>query len=331
MHRTNRLLLSTLVAVVTLLTSGLQSRAQEGVLATVDSASLIIGQQTHLTLTFRFPEGARSGWPQWSDTLTGAIEIVKASAIDTLPVVNGLTGLQQVLTLSVFDSGTYFIPPIQVGYLRESDTAPTLFASNPIALNVRTVTVDTTQAFRDIKGPVNAPVTFREIVPWLAGGLLVLIVILFIFWFVRQKLRKKPIIPVRPKTVLPPDVEAIQLLEALRLQKLWQNGQVKLYFTELTDIVRHYLDRRYGVQAAEMTSVEIIESVSNLKINQEALSRLQGMLQLADLVKFAKMEPLPLENDTALQYAIDFVKETKPELPVLDVPTGDPLKESNRP
>lgn len=311
--------------------TALQSRAQEGVVASVDSSALIIGQQTHLTLTFLFPEGARSGWPQWSDTLTGAIEIVKASAIDTLPVVNGLTGLRQVLTLSVFDSGTYIIPPIQVGYLRENDTAPTLFVSNPVALYVNTVAVDTTQAFRDIKGPATAPVTFREVVPWIAGGLLLLIAVLLIFWFVRQRLRKKPMIPVRVKTMLPPDVEAIQMLEALRLQKLWQNGQVKLYFTELTDIIRHYLDRRYGIQAAEMTSGEIFESIRNLQINGDAVNRLQGMLQLSDLVKFAKMEPLPLENDTALQYAIDFVKETKPEKPALDIPAGDPLKESTTP
>ncbi|MDD3666068.1 MAG: hypothetical protein PHQ65_12440 [Bacteroidales bacterium] len=289
-----------------------QAYAQQGVSASVDTTHLIIGQQTHLTLTFRFPEGARAGWPQWGDTLTGAIDIVKRSKLDTLPAENGLVGLRQVLTLTVFDSGQFWVPPIQVGYMRENDTAPTLLVTNAIPLYVNTVEVDTTQAFRDIKEPVKAPVTIGEVIPWALGGLVAAILITVIVWVVRQRLRKESIIPERRKVVLPADVEALQRLDELRLKKLWQAGEVKFYYTELTDIMRVYLERRFAIQAAEMTSAEIMEGIQHLKLHPTTTQLLDNMLQLADLVKFARMQPLPLENDTALNHAVDFVKETRP-------------------
>ncbi|OFY16520.1 MAG: hypothetical protein A2X11_12465 [Bacteroidetes bacterium GWE2_42_24] len=314
MSKTLKTYLRASIVLIPLLAFAITAQAQEGVKASVDTTHLVIGQPTHLTLTFRFPEGARTGWPQWSDTLTGNIEILKRSKIDTLPAVNGLTGLQQILTISVYDSGMYFVPPIQVGFRRENDTAPTLFVSNPIALMVNTVAVDTTKAFRDIKGLIKAPITFREILPVLGIGLGTVIIIIVAIWLIRRFLRKEPIFAVRPKIALPPDVEAIKFLEALRLKKLWQNGQVKLYYTELSDIIRHYLERRFDIQAAEKTSSEIMTEVSQLKLDRETASYLEGVLLLADLAKFAKMEPLPLENDTALNSALSFVRETKPEI-----------------
>lgn len=319
--------LALIVAIFQLFILTTNVSAQEGVEASIDTSHLVIGQQTHLTLTFRYPEGARTGWPQWRDTLTNHIEVIKQSKIDTLPSINGLIGLQQTLTLSVFDSGLYIIPPIQVGYMRENDTAPTFFVSKPIALKVNTVSVDTTKAFLDIKGLVKAPVTLKEVAIGIVEVVTAVSLLLLIIWYIRKRLRKEPIIPTRPKVVLPPDVEAIKLFETLRLKKLWQNGEVKLYYTELTDIIRHYLDRRFNIQAAEMTSSEIMTEVNRLKLNKQTASLLEVVFELADLAKFAKLEPTPLENDTALNYSIDFVKETKEEAVSAPVSEDVSLKE----
>ena len=116
---------------------------------------------------------------------------------------------------------------------------------------------------------------------------------------------------VKPKPILPPHILAINQLEELRLAKVWQTGKVKEYHTQLTDIVREYLENRFHFEAMEMTSDEILEEIANQKVNKEATSKLAGILQLADLVKFAKGQPTPLENDLSLSHGVDFVNETK--------------------
>jgi len=95
------------------------------------------------------------------------------------------------------------------------------------------------------------------------------------------------------------------------LKKLWQAGKVKEYYPELTDIVRVYIEDRFAVMAIEMTTHEILDGLKKHLINDEAMQKLRGSLELADLVKFAKANPTPLENDTCLNHGIDFVNETK--------------------
>jgi hypothetical protein len=113
-------------------------------------------------------------------------------------------------------------------------------------------------------------------------------------------------------------VEAIRKLEELRLARVWQSGKVKQYHSSLTDIMKNYLKRRFGFDAPEMTSDEILDELKVHNINQETTEKLKGVMQLADLVKFAKAQPTPLENDLSLEHCIDFVKETKPVVETQD-------------
>ena len=108
-------------------------------------------------------------------------------------------------------------------------------------------------------------------------------------------------------------------LESLKVKKLWQAGKVKDYYTELTDIVRIYIEERFSVQAVEMTTEEILEGLKDSYIDQESINKLARTLVLADLVKFAKEKPLPLENDTSMNNTIDFVKETRSEREVEEI------------
>jgi bifunctional N-acetylglucosamine-1-phosphate-uridyltransferase/glucosamine-1-phosphate-acetyltransferase GlmU-like protein len=114
-----------------------------------------------------------------------------------------------------------------------------------------------------------------------------------------------------PKPKIPPYVTALEALETLRLKKLWQADKVKEYYSELTDIVRQYIEAQFGVQAVEMTTDDILYGLKNIGINAQAMGKLTNTLQTADLVKFAKATPHALENDTALSYSVDFVSETK--------------------
>jgi len=141
-----------------------------------------------------------------------------------------------------------------------------------------------------------------------AAGLTVLI-----FWLIRRRKNKKPLFERKPKPALPPHVVAINKLEELRLAKVWQNGKIKQYHSELTDIMREYLDNRYHFDAPEMTSDEILEALRGIMKNKEAMEKLSGVFFLSDMVKFAKAQPTALENDLSLSHCVDFVNETKEE------------------
>ncbi|MBE9481570.1 MAG: hypothetical protein IMY69_07740, partial [Bacteroidetes bacterium] len=116
----------------------------------------------------------------------------------------------------------------------------------------------------------------------------------------------------KPKPKIPPHVIALDALEKLRINKLWQSGKIKEYHTEITDIIRVYIHERFGIDAMEMTTDEILASFNkkNDEVDDGLKNKLKQTLMLADLVKFAKEKPLPLENDKSLNNSIDFVKET---------------------
>jgi hypothetical protein len=181
--------------------------------------------------------------------------------------------------------------------------------------------VDTTKAFYDIKPLLTAPMTWREILTyaaWILGALLVAGGIVWLIRYLVKKYRKKRAEVVAappPKPKIPPYVTALEGLETLRLKKLWQADRVKDYYSELTDIVREYIEAQFDVQAVEMTTDEILFGLKPLGINAQAMNKLAGTLQTADLVKFAKANPQALENDTALTYSVDFVQETKIQEP----------------
>ena len=111
---------------------------------------------------------------------------------------------------------------------------------------------------------------------------------------------------------IPPYDEAIMKLTQLKSEKLWEAGQDKEYYTRLTDILRNYLERRFDINAMEMTTGQIMDV---LRKNEETLAvndQLNKILEMADFVKFAKMRPLPEDNEVAYQRAVNFVNETKP-------------------
>jgi hypothetical protein len=142
--------------------------------------------------------------------------------------------------------------------------------------------------------------------------LLVVLVILAIYFFLIKKKKKEPVIKMRLKPTIPADEAALEALETLRLKKLWQSGRVKEYYSEMTDIVREYIELRFSIRALEMTTDEISSSIRQVAVNGQAREKLVSTLTLADLVKFAKEQPMPMENDLCLNQCIDFVRETRP-------------------
>jgi hypothetical protein len=147
---------------------------------------------------------------------------------------------------------------------------------------------------------------------WAGIVLLVAALAFAVYYFLIRKKKKVPVAISRLKPTLPPDVAALEAFETLRMKKLWQSGRIKEYYSEMTDIVREYIELRYPVRALEMTSDEIATALRKANIDREAQDKLNSTLTLADLVKFAKEQPLPLDNDRSLNHCIDFVRETRP-------------------
>lgn len=298
--------------VIVLMTTWFQGFSQQAeAWMKTDSSAINLGDQIGLELGLKLPAKARVQWPVIADTITSHIDVVKHNSIDTL-FEAGQMILKQRLLVTSFDSGYFEVPPIQFIYRMPDDTTLYRATTGSLYLQVYVPEVDTTKPFKVIKGPIEEPYTLGEILPWVLLGLAVIagIIFLIVWWSKRKK--NQPLFRAKPKPLPPPDVEAINKLEEIRLARIWQSGKVKQYFSSLTDVMRNYLKRRYGFDATEMTTDEILDELKNHVSNAGATEKLQGMMQLADLVKFAKAQPTPLENDLSLDHCLDFVRETKP-------------------
>ncbi len=277
-----------------------------------DTNAILIGEQVLLDLRYELPIGETPLFPAFNDTLTRDIEIVKRSPIDTI-LDNELQVqiLQQQLTITSFDTGYFIIPPIPFGMMESGDTSFTTIISDPLLLNVFTVEVDTTKDIKPIVRPMAQPYTIFEFLPIIIIGLIILILIIVAIYLYRRFKKKKPLFTKKEKPALPPYQEAIQNLEVLKQKKLWQSGQVKEYQSELTDIIRYYIERRFEINAVEMVSFEIMEALKKTEVNSEAFAKINATFDLTDLVKFAKSNASAIENDTSYNNCMDFVNETK--------------------
>ncbi len=274
--------------------------------ASIDSTMLMIGDQTAMHLSVTQEANERVEMPVFGETLQDGIEIVDRSAVDTTSLPDGRLQLSQELTLTSFKDSLFAVAPIAV--VSGGDT----FRTEPMALNViQPFEVDSSLAITDIKDIEKAPIYWWGILRWI---LLALAVIgLFVgayygvLWYRKHFLKEEEVI--EPELLRPADEVALEKLDEIKAQKIWKDGKVKEYQTELTDVVREYIGRRFDVQSTEKTSDETLRAMKPL-IDKELFAKLSKMLQLADLVKFAKWHTTPDENEQALSTAYEFVKET---------------------
>jgi hypothetical protein len=275
--------------------------------ARLDSSRALIGDQLTLHLRVEKSAGAHVAFPHFADTLSGKIEIIRKSPVDTVAGPAGRTVLNQDLLITVFDTGTIEIPPqpfaFQNGQLKD-----TLF-TRAVLLQISSLPLDTT--IRDIKANMRTPVNAQELFPWILG-LLALAVLVILIVYIVKKIRGKDI-----KTTLyvpsePADVIALRQLEQLRVEKPWIQKPVKMYYINLTDILRHYMERRYHIMALEQTTEEILKDLKKTGCSSKNLEKISSILKLADLVKFAKLIPDEYENGIQVEEAIGFVKNTTP-------------------
>jgi hypothetical protein len=273
---------------------------------------MLIGDQVNLNITFSYPLNTLVSWPKIGDTILRTIQVINRSKIDSSFSADKKTvTLHQKFLITSFDSGFYAIPPIRFFYKEPPDTTVRFVQTETLLLSVHTLAVDTTKVIKPIKGPLPVPLTFKEILPWLLLGVLVILVILAVLFYLKKRKKAEPVFTLRTKVQPLPHEIALSELEKLRIKKLWQGGKTKEYHSELTDILRKYMESRFNIMALEMTSHEIMDSLRTLNVmHNDSFEKLNHILSMADLVKFAKMQPLPVENDLSLQNAVAFVHDT---------------------
>lgn len=277
-------------------------------IAEVDTNYIMIGDQIHFRMKVLAEPGARVNFPVLKDTLAKGIEIVSGPMRDSVEERDGRMLIEESYVITSFDTGVYVLPSVPIQVLREDFN--NVLRTDPIQLIVNTYVVDLQKGYNDIVMPKSAPWTFGEILPYVLWVLLGLAVVALIVWIVRKRKRHEPIFA-NVKPAIPPYELAIQALEEIKKEKLWQSGKTKEYYTRLTDAIRAYLNGELGISAMEQTSFETLRDLEkNKNVTKEQREKLAMMFETADFVKFAKAEPLPNENESNLNIAYGFVNET---------------------
>lgn len=278
--------------------------------AVIDSSTIMIGDQTDLHLQVVATSEQTIQWPQYEDELISGIEIVDRTIVDTLLLKDGRVQYDQYLTLTSFKDTLFYIDPI--AFPVGADT----FLSEGLSLNVVIpFEIDTAMAITDIKNIEKAPIWWWGIFRWvlLALGLAGLGVGAYFAWRKWYHPQSSSVILNSSIPSRPCEEVALEKLDIIKAEKVWQTGEVKLYQTQLTDVVREYIAGRFEVSSSEKTSDETLRAMKPILSERKDLyDNLKQMLTLADLVKFAKWSTTPDENEQSLRSAYDFVHETTP-------------------
>ncbi|WP_343488256.1 hypothetical protein [Allomuricauda sp. d1] len=279
--------------------------------AQIDTASIKIGEQIQYKITVETDSTNVVYFPE--DQTFSPLEMVEALTIDTTKNKDRMT-LQRIYALTQFDSGSYTIPPQRVAI----NEAP--FLTDSFRIQVADVAVDTTkQKLYDIKPLMEVEKSNAKLWMTILFVLLALLVIgALVYWFF---LRKKPLTEEEKVALLPAFDRAMLQLKELENSRYLIQDEYKKYYSELTDIVRSYLEEDVHVSALEsttdqlITKLELLKDAGELELEDETITQFKKVLRTADLVKFAKSKPATsvAEQDRAAVEQI--VRKTKEALP----------------
>ncbi|MBV5312856.1 MAG: hypothetical protein JZU47_06135 [Prolixibacteraceae bacterium] len=304
------------IVLFVLLSGGINSlhAQQVTVKASIDTTHILVGDQLKLLFEIEKPKDLLIQFPQVPDSFSSHIEVVNRTKVDTL-VLDDKTRekLTQSLFITSFDSGVHQIPPF---YFRMKDGKMLdSVASRALAFQVHGMKIDTTKGPVDIKTVYGAPVTLKEVTPYILGIILIAAILFFIFYYIKWKKKNVPLFTKPEKPAEPAHIIALRELDRIKNQKLWQQEKLKQYYSEVADTIRNYIENRFDVPAMEQTSAETLGTFKQRKdlVGDASVDQLQHILSLADLVKFAKYTPLPDDNNLTLMNAYFFVNQTKKE------------------
>jgi hypothetical protein len=280
--------------------------------ASIDSTTLCIGDQTDMRLTATCEESEKVIFPTLEKELIPGVEIVGKSEVESKKLGDGRVQYNQSVTITSFTDSLFYINPL--AFVTGEDTV----LSNSLSLNViQPFEVDSTDiAITDIKNVYRAPIWWWGILRWI---LLVIVLTgaavgayyLYLFIQKRRRVNTADDTIIEEVVLRPADEVALEKLDAISESMIWTRGEVKEYHTQLTDVVREYISRRFDVSSTEKTSDTTLREIRPLLVQYPDLyTQLHSMLTLADYVKFAKFIPSEMENEQSLRSAYHFVRTT---------------------
>ena len=289
--------------------------AQVSVTAQLKTQEILIGDQVRLTVRISLPSNTAFKSVKIKEALKQVpkVELVEQGSLLTV-AQEPQQILEQQFVLTSFEAGSYEIPPITIDF-EEGGLTKSASASTALPLKVGSIPVnaerDTLRAIKDINREEIRVSDF--IFPALIVLALLTLLGLSIYYLLRRKQKQQPAVILPPPPPPPAHETALQKLLALEQSDLLDNGEVNVFQTQLTYILREYLEGRYGIHALESTTDDILASLRNIGVPDEWRVQLRKMLQTADLVKFAKAQP-PLSFHVEALYSVKtFVEQTKEE------------------
>jgi len=278
--------------------------------AILDTNTILIGDQIKLNISIELDLNEEYNWPEFTDSVYEKVEIISKSDLKETETENSKILSQQVV-LTCFDSGSYYLPPIVFNENKKTEG---------LLLNVNTIVINDSSSMMDItdtKIGTKDDYTPEEVtenrkrfwimIAWIIGFLL----LLFLIYYLIKKYKKGESLITKRKIVIPPHITALNKLQNLKKQKLWQKGELKEYYSELSLILREYTENRFNFQALELPTSDIIRNLTQL--DSDLLSKLEFVLQKADNIKYAKGLSLNEENKESMKKSKEFIQLTKIE------------------
>lgn len=285
--------------------------ARTTIKASVDSSQITMGYQTAIKLDIVDNASSPSQLIVDKEAFPKEVEIIDWVYGDTADLGNSLVEMKRALVVQSFDSGTYTIPPFILV------NGPDTVRSNTLTLKVNPVDVSSMTDINPIAPPASFQSKWFDWLPdWITDYWLVIVLAILVIaggicaYLLLTKRVTMAIMPQKKR--LPPDQIAFNRLNALKDAQLWERGQEKEYYTRLIDILRDYLQERFGINAMEMTSSQILKALSSNPETRLPHRYMQKVVEIADYVKFAKVRPMPDDNVRSFQNAMQFVEETRP-------------------
>ncbi len=303
---------------------------QKQVLTSIDTTKNKIGAEFKLTLKTNVDTLSKVVFPNARNF--GALEVIQSYPIDTIRK-NDRYELIKKYGLTQFDSGRYTIPSVKILINKKA------YLSDSIKVEVANVPVDTLkQKMYDIKDIASADDSIGDWWKYLLGLVLLAGLGALGYWYFKKRQKEK----IEEEVYKTPIEKATNLLNNLEKKELWQHGEVKAYYSELTDIVRNYIEEAIEIPAMESTTTELIEGLKvasqkkKMKLSKDTFDNLLGVLKQADLVKFAKSKPMDFEITedrkkieraiVTLDKAIPVIVETQDEMLLNEMQRQEQLK-----
>lgn len=293
------------VSILVLLLAAFNIYAQQiTVKAVTDTSKYKVGDYITYKLEFSYDKNIKIEYPSVKDSIKNLDFIKEELPVKHESSIKVMESRSYIF--SKYDSSVVNIPSYKIFY--SDDKNRNYIAVNGLTLTVEKIAVDTTKDIQDVKPPVEIP--FNWVLALIILGIVALLAVIGYFIYSYYKKKKGPV--AKPVPLIPPYDMALMELNKLNEKQLWQNGRVKEYHSEITEIVRKYFEARFGFLALEMTTSEVLASLDHSGDGAVIKDLTDKFLSNADLVKFAKFVPIPSLNSEMMEQALKIVKDTKP-------------------